>query len=609
MVYGIVVGTAMVFLMIANSHLNLIKYTQIQFGYAIFWAQFAAIIVAGFIFYFFDIAQLPRSVSVLYTVVSTCLIYYSRKLLQAWFFEVQLSLPFQKNNQIQSIIIYGAGEAGLQSHRLLQNYSQYRVVAFVDDDREKVGHFINLVRICSSDKLPQLIQRYHVSLVLLAIPSLNIAERKPIYDKLSKFQVAIKTLPTLDALNSNTIDYQHIRNLDIIELLGRQSVDADTEALTASVQGKTVLVSGGGGSVGSEICKQLLSNGVKKVVIFEHSEYNLYQIEQKLQKINQYHPSKVVLCLASVTSLQEVRQVFAQHQFDCVYHCAAYKHVPMIEANPLAGFYNNAYGTLIVALVAMQFKVANFILISSDKAVRPTNLMGASKRLSELLIYGLRSFTKLPSSPLIDTSFVNMTNTNTIFTAVRFGNVLNSSGSVIPLFRKQLLQGGPLTVTHPEVTRFFMTIEEAAQLVLQTVHLSKSGWLFLLDMGQSIKIDTLAQDMIKLAGLTVKDSSNPNGQIAIKYTGLRPGEKLYEELLINDSAEQSKLNKISICHDNGVPITEAIELLEQILNCCNQSNFARSELLSILKNNSIDYHVVANSQFSEPTTKNDAQNL
>ena len=591
--FGSVILTSLLCLMTLHSYATLIKFTNWQFSQTLLWAMTLGIIFAGFLLYFTDHLPIPRSVSVLYVFIATGLLYIARAILKLWFIENSLSYLISGflwfKTKKPKIIIYGAGEAGVQSLKILENQDKLQVVGFIDDSNKLHRHYIQKVPVYHSDYLEKLVQKNDVSQLLLAIPSLSNKKRKAIISRLLSLQLELKSLPSLEQLTSNTISAQHIRNINIEDLLGREAVEPNPNIMQSCCVKKTVLVTGGGGSVGSEICHQIIQYGASTVVIFDHSEFNLYSVVQKLESFE--HRAKVIPCLGSITDKKALSSLFNQYQFDYIYHCAAYKHVPLVEQNPYSGFYNNCVGTVLVALYALCYDVGHFILISTDKAVRPTNLMGVSKRIVELVLQGLRVEQKVPSHPLIPEQFHGKEFNSTHYTAVRFGNVLNSSGSVIPAFRRQLLAGGPLTITHKDVTRYFMTIEEASQLVIQSSSLAEKGWLFLLDMGQPVKIENLARDMVHLAGLQIKDADHPNGQIELKYTGLRQGEKLVEELLIGESAKPSPFEKISICEELGLPLIQTFHLLQEVLDCSRDLALHKLRLQAILQHGAIDYRV------------------
>lgn len=427
-----------------------------------------------------------------------------------------------KNLHASRALVYGAGASGQQIASAFWLSPEVSPIGFIDDDPAIQGSEIGGLRVYALSDIEHLIRQYDVDTVLLAIRSIPVARKRELVHHLEQFPVTVKVMPTLGDVATGKLHFSNIPNLDVTDLLGRDSVSPDRELLAECIETKSVMVTGAGGSIGSELCRQVILQKPTTLVLFELSEFSLYKIESELR--SRISDLSIDVCLipilGNVQDQQHVESVMRRFAVDTVYHAAAYKHVPIVEHNSLSGIKNNIFGTLSAAEAAVECGVQKFVLVSTDKAVRPTNVMGATKRLSELVLQAISAREKALS-------------TTTEFAMVRFGNVLGSSGSVIPLFRKQIAQGGPITVTHPEITRYFMTIPEAASLVVQAGSIGHSGDVFLLDMGKSVKIVDLAKEMIRLAGYSVKDESNPTGDIEIVYTGLRPGEKLYEELLIS----------------------------------------------------------------------------
>ncbi len=418
------------------------------------------------------------------------------------------------------VIIYGAGDAGRQLDLAISTSREMEVVALVDDDSRLHGRLINGKRVLPPAALPEAIDRHKVVKVMLALPSASHRRRREILEELVGLDVDVQTLPGIADLASGRVSINDLRKIDILDLLGRDIAEPDPELMGRHIRDKVVLVTGAGGSIGSELCRQILSLRPARLVMVEHSEFALYQIEQELAALRKLHGYQAELfpLLASVCDQRRMADIFGGFRPDTIYHAAAYKHVPLVEQNCIEGVRNNAIGTAVMGRLARQHGVSRFILISTDKAVRPTNIMGASKRLAELFLQAFAA-----------------EGGRTCFTMVRFGNVLGSSGSVVPLFQRQIAQGGPVTVTDVNVTRYFMTISEAVQLVIQAGTMASSGELFLLDMGEPVRIYDLARRMIELSGRQVRDEFNPDGDIEIQEVGLRPGEKLYEELLIGES--------------------------------------------------------------------------
>ena len=429
-----------------------------------------------------------------------------------------MSLQSKSTNGLARVAIYGAGVAGVQLAAALRLANTHSVDLFIDDDASLWQHSINGVLI----KPPQVLHElaHSVDQVLLAIPSLSRSKRRQIVDSLQELGIPVLQVPSMEEITSGRARIDALRPIQVEELLGRDPITPDPELLGPCIEGVSVCVTGAGGSIGSELCRQILALRPTRLVLLDRSEPSLYKIHQELTSSV---PSKIeiVPVLGSVTNLSLVEHCFREHSVEVAFHAAAYKHVPLVEVNPLAGLANNVLGTRILCEAARRSNLRQLVLISSDKAVRPANVMGASKRLAELV---------LQAQPACSTRF----------SMVRFGNVLGSSGSVVPLFRRQIADGGPLTLTHPEIIRYFMTIPEAAQLVIQATVLAKGGDVFLLDMGEPVRIKSLAEQMVCLSGLSVKDFNNPSGDIEIVYTGLRPGEKLFEELLIDAESEPTQ---------------------------------------------------------------------
>ena len=487
-------------------------------------------------------------------------------------------------------LIYGAGSAGRQLAAALSLSKDMQVKGFVDDDTYLQGNTINGVRVYSSEDIKNLIIRLEITDVLLAIPSANQAHRNEIIASLNGCGVRVRTLPGLVDMASGRVKISDLHDLDMNDLLGRKVVPPDGALLEKNIRNKVVLVTGAGGSIGSELCRQIIKFSPKSLILIDSSEHSLYQINEELKKsiallpqgnsakvikdslgltsTEEFFSIELVACIASVRDMELMCKIFTMHRPATVFHAAAYKHVPLVEQNPAEGISNNVLGTLTCAKVALESGVTNFTLISTDKAVRPTNIMGASKRIAELVLQAMAD-AAVKSGQSIK------------FSMVRFGNVLGSSGSVAPLFSAQIRSGGPITLTHPEVTRYFMTIPEAAQLVIQSSAMATGGDVFVLDMGQPVRIYDLAVKMIYLSGLMLKDESNPHGDIEIAITGLRPGEKLYEELLIGDNPQPTNHPKIMKAHEEFLPMNELDGKVEKLINAMKSED--RALLMTILK--------------------------
>lgn len=487
---------------------------------------------------------LPRSIPILFALLAFIFITGVRLL-------VCFSPLGTTNKNGERVIIFGAGNSGCQIATALQQTSDFQPVAFVDDNVNLQHTLIKGLNVYSRNDIPWLIQKFKVNKILLAFPSLSRKKRQAVINELEPYRIKVLTLPSMFDLVSGKKRIYDINDIDIDDLLGRESVTPDAGNMAENISNKVVMVTGAGGSIGTELCLQIAQYSPKELIIFDVSEFALYSVKQHLEK--NCHATNIVATLGSVQDVALLTHLIKQYKVQTIYHAAAYKHVPLVEDNVVQGVRNNVFGTLNLAKVAIDNKVETFVLISSDKAVRPTNIMGASKRMAELILQALSG-----------------EQNHTRFCMVRFGNVLNSSGSVVPLFRQQIAAGGPLTVTHPQVTRFFMSLTEAAQLVVQAGTLSKGGEVFLLDMGPSVKINDLAKKIINLSGLTLKDNIHPNGDIEIRYTGLRQGEKLYEELLIGDKVCETSHPKIWSEDEHFLPWIELEPLLAKLLVACDE---------------------------------------
>lgn len=502
------------------------------------------------IFTAIGIAEIPRTVGIIQPILLLLFVGASRALARVWLGDQYQGIL--KRASRPKVLIYGAGAAGRQLAGAMANSHEMQVVGFVDDDDRLHGHVLNGQPIYSPTDLSDLVETLNISDVLLAMPSISRKRRNEILGQIRNAHVSVRTLPSVSDLAQGKVSVADLRDLAIDDLLGREPVMPNHILLAKNVLNKVVLVTGAGGSIGSELCRQILSLGPTKLLLIEQSEFALYAIHQELEKKLVDGAMILVPLLASVQDADRMREIMTTWHPDTVYHAAAYKHVPLVEHNPAEGIKNNVLGTLRTAQAASENGVADFVLISTDKAVRPTNIMGASKRLAEMALQALAA-----------------TPQQTRFSMVRFGNVLGSSGSVVPKFRQQIREGGPITLTHPDITRYFMTIPEAAQLVIQAGAMAKGGDVFVLDMGESVKIIDLACRMIELSGLSVKNDENPDGDIEIAITGLRPGEKLYEELLIGDNPKPTAHQRIMKAHEDFLRWTDLesrLSALEMVLN-------------------------------------------
>lgn len=489
------------------------------------WSALGALGVAGLlyglgyslVFTLIGVAGVPRTLGLIQPVLLFIAVGASRAVARFWLGGGYNLI--REMNARSRVLIYGAGRAGRQLAAALANSPEMMVVAFIDDDPSLDGSVLNGKRIFASERMAAVIADEEIRHVLLAMPSATRARRAEILAQLKGTAVQVQTLPALSDIARGKVTVSDLRELDIEDLLGRDAVTPNHLLLARNVTDKIVLVTGAGGSIGSELCRKIQQLGPRQLLLFDSSEHALYAIHHELhgRAAAERYPAALIPLLGSVTDAARLELVMAAFRPDTVYHAAAYKHVPLVEHNPAAGVQNNVFGTLTAARVAKAHGVRNFVLISTDKAVRPTNVMGASKRLAEMV---LQAMAQDPAG-------------GTVFSMVRFGNVLGSSGSVVPLFRRQIREGGPVTITHADVTRYFMSIPEAAELVIQAGAMAQGGEVFVLDMGEPVRIADLARNMIELSGLTVRDAANPDGDIEIAVVGLRPGEKLYEELLID----------------------------------------------------------------------------
>lgn len=510
------------------------------------------IISALVLFYINRLNGVPRSIFILYGMI-LILFLGAPRLAYRWIKDRGYLLT-----DVKRVLVVGAGQAAEGFVRdSLRDRHGYRVIAFVDDDVAKKGQEIHGIRVLGNiNDVSKLVEKLVIDLIVIAIPSANSQEMRYIIEKCEGTGVSINTLPSISDIASGRVNINSLREVSIEDLLGRESVKLDWDKIQYGISSKKIVVTGGGGSIGSELCRQVANLGPALLVIIENSEFNVYELELELK--SKYPNLNFVIYLASVTDQVAIHNIFKQHQPDIVFHAAAYKHVPILENQIRSALHNNLVGTTIVANEAVNCKVKKFVLISTDKAVNPTNIMGASKRAAEIFCqnYNRKS--------------------NTKFITTRFGNVLGSRGSVIPLFKQQLAQGGPITVTHPDITRYFMTIPEAVQLILQTTIMGEGGEIFVLDMGEPIKIRYLAEQLIRLSGKT------PDQDIKIVYTGLRPGEKLHEELFYSEEklidTAHEKIHRAQYIEDNA----ERIEsLVQEILTACEQLN--NEKLYQLLK--------------------------
>lgn len=557
-IWYVVAGTIAVTLLV-NIKLGLyravLRYLTFHAFSAIFiGAAISALSITTFA-YFFGV-NVPRTVPIIYFPFLIILCGGARVLLRALFVRTP-----QKG--CESVLVFGAGSTGRQLSLALRQASGYRVKGFIDHDDSLANTIIQGVTVYHVDKMDELIRRYNIEKVLLAIPRASRSERKKVIDQLLPYAVEVLTVPDFDDIVTGKAKVGELQDVAVDDLLGRDVVEPVFHLMKANIAGKVVMVTGAGGSIGSELCRQILKQQPKALVLFDVSEFAVYQIDKELNEILEQEPFKVkvVPLIGSVQHINRLASIMKSFSVNTVYHAAAYKHVPLVEYNVVEGVRNNAFGTYYCARTAIESGVESFVLISTDKAVRPTNVMGATKRMAEL---GLQALAEAESKKAAKQEKF------TRFCMVRFGNVLGSSGSVIPVFKKQIAENQPITVTHPDIIRYFMTIPEAAQLVIQAGAMGKGGDVFVLDMGEPVKIVDLAENLIRLSGLEVKSPENPNGDIEIQFTGLRPGEKLFEELLIGDNVQETQHQRIMTANERSLSLMDFVEVMDKLDKACHE---------------------------------------
>jgi len=467
-----------------------------------------------------------------------------------------------------NILIYGSGDAGIQSVNVLKLSKISKIIGFIDDDQSKIGKKIDNYQIFSFESIPMLKQKYNVTKIIICIPSLGLNKKKKLIGKLEKYKLEILSLPKLEDLYTGKVSINDFKTLNINDLIDREIVVSKSLILN-KIKDKVIFITGAGGSIGSELSKQIIKYNPKKIILLDNSEINIFMLSRALSILKKkFNSVEIIFLLVSIQDVGRLRYFFELYKPEIVFHAAAYKHVNILEYSIVEAINNNVLGTLNLVELSVEFKIKNFVLISSDKAVRPINIMGVTKRISEMILQSYASKNEL--------------NNDVDFAIVRFGNVIGSSGSVTPLFLEQIKNGGPITVTHKEVTRYFMSVYEAASLVIETILLSKGGELFILDMGEPIKIVDLAKKMIKLSGLTEKNNSNPNGDIEIIYIGLQPGEKLHEELLLGDNLVKTNNINIFKSKDKYIDLNELNEFLIKLK--FSTKNYNENEIISLIKN-------------------------
>lgn len=538
-----------------------VRYMDDKIIYTVIYGVSTSVLMLMAVVVMAKLVALPRSSIIIFWVTAIAYIAASR------FVARGLIRTFEtRKDRKHNVAIYGAGQAGRQTALALSSGRDFRPVAFFDDNKDLQGTTLAGLRVYNPKDALKIMEQKACTQLLLAMPSSSRAVRAEIIRRFEGKDIVLKILPGLGDLVDGKVRVEDIREVGVEDLLGRDPVPPFVDLISSCIAGRVVLVTGAGGSIGAELCRQILLNSPIKLVLYERNEFSLYRIEMELVRLS---PGvQIVSVLGDVNDQEHLEKIMGRHRVQTVYHAAAYKHVPLVENNADAGILNNVFGTYAAAKAALGQGVENFVLISTDKAVRPTNIMGASKRLAELVLQDL-----------------SKQSVQTRFSMVRFGNVLGSSGSVVPLFKEQIKAGGPVTVTHPEVTRFFMTIPEAAQLVLQAGSMGKGGDVFVLDMGEPVKIVDLARKMIELSGFAVKDSVSGMGDIEIEYVGLRPGEKLYEELLIGQNVTWTKHPRIMRAEEHSLDskfLGENLAILKDA--CCHGDNaLIRQTLMNLVK--------------------------
>ncbi len=513
----------------------------------------ASVAIAAF---YFD-APVPRSLPIIYGTF-LCLLCGGSRLI------VRVLVSGLNGKGRKVVLIYGAGSAGRQLAIALRNSENYKVVGFIDQDKTLENTVIMGLQVYDISRAAYLVDKYDVTQVLLAVPSASRARRKKILESLIDLSAEVLTVPDMKDIVEGKASIDQLKDVAIEDLLGRDPVTPQQCLMESNILGKVVMVTGAGGSIGSELCRQIVRQKPKALVLFELSEFGLYQIDRELKQLMEAEGLhvEIIPLLGSVQRINRLVVTMKSFKVQTVYHAAAYKHVPLVEYNVVEGVRNNVFGTYYAAQAAIEAGVESFVLISTDKAVRPTNVMGTTKRMAEL---GLQALAEQENRKVKGTRFC----------MVRFGNVLGSSGSVVPLFKRQIEAGGPITVTHPDIIRYFMTIPEAAQLVIQAGAMGKGGDVFVLDMGEPVRITDLAVNLIQLSGLEVKDEQHPYGDIAIEFTGLRPGEKLYEELLIGDNVQKTAHERIMTANERYLPLAEFEQHLNELDKACHAFNHER----------------------------------
>jgi FlaA1/EpsC-like NDP-sugar epimerase len=591
--YVVVLGVSIPTFIRFGLYRAVIRFLGHQAVFAVALAVAISGVLLGVLGYVFHIPELSGSVVTIYSCLALLHVAGSR-------FVVRYYLLTRHVQPTEArVAIYGAGEAGARLSTVLSTTRAFDPLVFIDDNRSLHGRMVNGIKVFAPEQLPFLIKDKNIDRVLLALPSLSRRRRREILSSLEPLGVHVQTVPEFEQLVTGNAKVEDIREVDVSDLLGRDSVPPNPGLFEACIRDRVVMVTGAGGSIGSELCRQIIGLGPKRLVLFEMSELALYNIQRELRTVAEQHgyPVELIALIGNGHHKQRLHEIFQAYRVQTVYHAAAYKHVPIVEQNVMEGIYNNVVATYNTAEAAHETEVETFVLVSTDKAVNPTNVMGATKRFAEMVLQGL-----------------HRRGSKTRFCMVRFGNVLASSGSVVPLFNEQIKAGGPVTVTHPEVIRYFMTIPEAAQLVIQAGSMADGGEVFVLDMGKPVRICDLARRMIHLMGMTVRDEQHPDGDIEIAFTGLRPAEKLYEELLIGNNVTGTQHPMILRAVEHSLPWERVQWMLEELLGAMNRLDCARA--LQILSEMVVEYRpapeshdLVTARQQSQPTDDRKVTNI
>ena len=546
------------------------RYIGTNFLWVIFKAVSVYSLVWGLAIVILGLDLLPRSVIIMQWTFALLFISASRFVAKN-FLNPYSNKTYNKNIKVQNVLIYGAGKAGMQLAGLIQYNHEFNLIGFIDDNKKLIGQKINGINVYQLELIKKNKIKFSLKQIFVAIPSLSNKRKEILINKINELNVIIKTVPSLNEIANNSYKIDDLKEIRIEDLLGRKQINPNKNLIQKNIVNQNILVTGSGGSIGSEICKEIINYKPNSLILFESNEYSLFQIEQFLKMNNNSDKHiNIKAVLGDIRNTDYFYNICKENNINTIFHTAAYKHVPLVEQNIIEGISNNILGTYSCVKAAIKANISNFVLISSDKAVRPTNIMGASKRFSEMIIQSISK----DSITNVEKEHVDI---KTKFVAVRFGNVLGSSGSVVPIFKDQIKKGGPITLTHKDIIRYFMSTKEAAQLVIQSGALGNGGEIFLLDMGKPVKIYDLAKQMILLSGLQIKDLNNPDGDIEIIITGMRPGEKLYEELLIDGHAMKTEHPRIYCANEKTLPLNIIQKALEELKVAIMKNNINQVE--------------------------------